>query len=137
MYPRQSSKGELTKNVLYNNKIESAQTHPLRDKYSNQEPVVQRTVSQKRSLGGQLFKYRKIPKFSDARKFCCNPSKVQIKRSFDRNYCEQSADGKTNSVDPDQTDLGLHCCPDLLVRKLWIIMVYHGNTISKYTDIFC
>ena len=50
-----------------------------------------------------MSNYRKVPKFSDARKFCCNLSKVQIKRSFDRKYCAQSADGMTNSVDPDQT----------------------------------
>ena len=47
--------------------------------------------------------YRKVPKFSDARKFCCNLSKIQTKRFFDRKYCAQSADRMTNSVDPDQT----------------------------------
>ena len=58
------------------------------------------------SFYGKLTKYRKVPKFSDARKFWCNLSKVQIKRSFDRKYCAQSADGMTNSVDPDQTAHG-------------------------------
>ena len=47
--------------------------------------------------------YRKVPKFSDTRKFCCNLSKVQIKRSYDRKKCAQKADGMTNIVDPDQT----------------------------------
>ena len=51
----------------------------------------------------EKLKYRKDPKFSDARKFCCNLSKVQIKKSFDRKNCAQSADGMTNSVDSDQT----------------------------------
>ena len=51
----------------------------------------------------QIRRYRKNPKFSDARKFCCNVSKVQILRSFHRKYFVQSADGMTNSVDPDQT----------------------------------
>ena len=46
------------------------------------------------------FEYHKIPKFSDIRKFFCNLSKVQIKRSLDRKNC---AHGMTNSVDPDQT----------------------------------
>ena len=50
-----------------------------------------------------IYEYRKVPKFSDAKLFCCNFSKVQIKRSFYRKNCAQSADGITNSVDPDQT----------------------------------
>ena len=29
-----------------------------------------------------------------------------MKRSFDRKYCAQSADGMTNSEDPDKTALG-------------------------------
>ena len=45
----------------------------------------------------------KFLKFSDAIFFCCNISKVHIKRSLDRKNCAQSADGITNSVDPDQT----------------------------------
>ena len=47
--------------------------------------------------------YRKVLKLSDARKFCFNLSKVQIKRSFDRKNCAKSADRFLNSVDPDQT----------------------------------
>ena len=74
--------------------------------------------------------YHKVPKFSDARKFCCNLSKVQIKRSFDRKYC---ADGMTNSVDPDQTaprrsslTRVYTVCTDLhvSVRKLRVITVF-------------
>ena len=36
-----------------------------------------------------------------------------------------------NSVDPDQeqSDLGLHCLPDLSVRKLRIIMVNWGQDL--------
>ena len=51
--------------------------------------------------------------------------KIQIKRSFDKKKCAQSAKGITNSVDPDQTspeqsDLGLHCllkhvCPKTIM----------------------
>ena len=47
--------------------------------------------------------YRKVPKFSDSRKVCCNLSKVQIERQFGRKNCVQSADAMTNSVDPLQT----------------------------------
>ena len=48
-----------------------------------------------------LIVYRKVPKFSDGRKLCCNLSKVQIKRSLNRK--KLCAGGMTNSVDPDQT----------------------------------
>ena len=34
----------------------------------------------------------------------------------------KDADGMANSVDPDQSDLGLYYCPDLFVRKLRIII---------------
>ena len=45
-----------------------------------------------------LCKYRKVPKFSDARKFCCSLPKIQTKGA---NPCQK--DGIANSGDPDQT----------------------------------
>ena len=53
----------------------------------------------------------------------------------------KDAVGIANSVDPDQTapvgadsDLGLHCLPDLSVRKLGNITVsYDLNNLALYT----
>ena len=48
-------------------------------------------------------KYRKVPKFSDARKLCCNLSKIETKRPNLRVFCQNDANGIANSEDPDQT----------------------------------
>ena len=47
--------------------------------------------------------YGKVPKFSDARKFCCNQPKIQTKRPNLRVFGQKDANGIANSVDPDQT----------------------------------
>ena len=47
--------------------------------------------------------YRNVPKFSDARKLCCNHSKIQIKWPNQRDFCRKYADGMANSEGPDQT----------------------------------
>ena len=47
--------------------------------------------------------YRKIPKFSDARNFCCNLPKIQTKRQNLRVFRQKDANGIANSEDPDQT----------------------------------
>ena len=49
--------------------------------------------------------YRKAPKFSDARKLCCNLPKIQKKRPNLRVlvFCQKDANGIANSEDPDQT----------------------------------
>ena len=47
--------------------------------------------------------YRKVPKFSDARKLCCNLPKIQTKRPNLRVFCQNDANGMANSEDPDQT----------------------------------
>ena len=52
--------------------------------------------------------YRKIPKFSDARKLCCNLPKTQTKRQNLRVFHQKDANGIANSEDPDQT-APLHC----------------------------
>ena len=46
---------------------------------------------------------RKVPKFSDARKLCCNLSKIQTKRTNLRVCRQNDANGIANSEDPDQT----------------------------------
>ena len=50
-----------------------------------------------------LSDYRKVPKFSDARKLCCNLPKIQTKRTNLRVLCQKDACGIANSADPDQT----------------------------------
>ena len=74
--------------------------------------------------------YCKVPKFLDARKLCCNLSKIQTKRPNHGVFCQKDANGIANSVDPDQTaptrsSLIWVCtvCPDQSVQKLRIITV--------------
>ena len=50
-----------------------------------------------------LQNYRKVPKFSDTRNFCCNLPKIQTKRQNLRVFCQKDANGIANSEDPDQT----------------------------------
>ena len=49
------------------------------------------------------LKYRKVPKFSDARKHCCNLSKIQTNRPNLKVFCKNDANGIANSEDPDHT----------------------------------
>ena len=44
-----------------------------------------------------------LPKFSDARKLCCNLPKIQTKRPNLRVFHQKDANGIANSEDPDQT----------------------------------
>ena len=50
-----------------------------------------------------IVKYSKVPKYSDARKLCCNVPKIQTKRPNLRAFCQEDAHGIANSEDPDQT----------------------------------
>ena len=61
--------------------------------------------------------YRKVPKFSDARKLCCNQPKIQTKRPDLRVIPQKDANGIANSEDPEQSDLGLHCLPRPICPK--------------------
>ena len=47
--------------------------------------------------------YRKVPKFSDIRKLCCNHPKTGKKRFYHRAMHLKDADSIANSEDPDQT----------------------------------
>ena len=47
--------------------------------------------------------YRKVPKFSDTRKLCCNLPKIQEKRPNLWVFRQKDANGIANSGDPDQT----------------------------------
>ena len=50
-----------------------------------------------------FVQYRKVPKLSDARKLCCNLSKMQIKRPNLRAFRQKDANEIANSEGPDQT----------------------------------
>ena len=63
--------------------------------------------------------YRKVPKFSDAKKLCCNLPKILTKRPNLKVFCQNDANGIANSEDPDQqSDLGLHCLPRPICPKI-------------------
>ena len=48
--------------------------------------------------------YRKVPKFWDARNFCCNLPKIQTKGPLTlRVFCQNGANGIANREDPDKT----------------------------------
>ena len=47
--------------------------------------------------------YRKVPRFSDTRKLCCNLPKIQTKKPNFRVFCQIDANRIANSVEPDQT----------------------------------
>ena len=71
------------------------------------------------------IRYHKIPKFSDARKHCCNLPKIQTKMPNHREFHQKSANGIAHSEDSDQTALWVcTVCPNLYVQKLKI------NTVS-------
>ena len=46
---------------------------------------------------------RKVPKFSDTRKLCCNLPKIQLERPKLRVIYQNDRNEKANSEDPDQT----------------------------------
>ena len=46
--------------------------------------------------------YRKVPKFSDARKLCCKVPKIQEKRPKLWVFRQKDENGIANSEDPDQ-----------------------------------
>ena len=47
--------------------------------------------------------YRKVPKFSDTRKLCCNLPKIQTKSQNLFIFRLKDANGIANSEDPEQT----------------------------------
>ena len=47
--------------------------------------------------------YRKVPKYLDARKFCCNLPKNQEKRPNLSVFRQKEANGIANSEEPNQT----------------------------------
>ena len=67
--------------------------------------------------------YRKVPKFSDARKLCCNLPKIQEKRPNHRVFHQKDANGIANRDDPD---LGLHCLPRPICPKT---LVQYGRSL--------
>ena len=49
-----------------------------------------------------ILLYRKVPKFSDVRKLCCNLSKIQEKMPNLLVFSQKDENGIANSEDPDQ-----------------------------------
>ena len=47
--------------------------------------------------------YFKVPKFLDARNYCCNLPKIQTKTPKDKEFHQKGAIGISNSEDPDLT----------------------------------
>ena len=47
--------------------------------------------------------YRKVPKFSNVRKLCCNQPKIQTKRPNLKGILSKHANGIANIEDPGQT----------------------------------
>ena len=72
--------------------------------------------------------YRKIPKFSDARKICCNLQKIK-RRGQTLGYFVKKMEMELQTVKTlirllleEQSDLGLHCLPTpICPKKLRII----------------
>ena len=50
-----------------------------------------------------IVEYRKVPKFSDARKNCSKLPKIQTKKPNHRIFCPKDENGIANSEDPGQT----------------------------------
>ena len=79
------------------------------------------------------FEYRKVPKFSDARKLRCNLPKIQKKMPNLKVFRQKDSNGIANCEDPDQTaprsDMGLHCLPRPICLKTYD---HYGNDLSYY-----
>ena len=69
------------------------------------------TIMYQNCTSSILLTYCKVPKFSDAKKLCCNLPKIQTKRPNLGVFCQNDANGIANSEDPEQSDMGLHCLP--------------------------
>ena len=68
-------------------------------------------------------RYRKVPKFWDTRKLCCNHPKTGNKRFYHGVMHPKDANSIANSEDPDQTapqsDLGLQYLPRPICPKTY------------------
>ena len=71
--------------------------------------------------------FRKVPKFSDARKLCCYLPKIQTESPNLRVFCQKRCKWNSKQWRPrsdcsSRSSLIWVCtvCPDLSVRKLWI-----------------
>ena len=91
--------------------------------------VADRTYKQ---VGESLWEYSKVPKFSDARKLCCNLPKIQNQRSNLKVFHRKDANRIANSEDlirlllEKQSDLGLYCLPTPICPKT---KGHYGNLI--------
>ena len=72
--------------------------------------------------------YHKFPKYSDTKKFVVITLKVEQNGVSLRVIHPKDAEGIANSVDPDQSDLGLHCLPRPVCPKT---LKHYGILRSK------
>ena len=63
----------------------------------------------KKNVTKQTFFYCRIPKFSDARKFCFNHPRIQTKRSLEP-CCEKTGLQGIQAVQPQKMARGLKFC---------------------------
>ena len=70
--------------------------------------------------------YHKVPKFSNARKLCCNLPKIQTKGPNLRVFHQKNVNGIASSLIWVCT-----VCPDISVQKLRIIMVPYTHQDSR------
>ena len=61
------------------------------------------STSQQSSEGECIKTYRKVPKFWNARKLCCNVPKIQTKRPNLWLFHQKDVNGIASSEDPGQT----------------------------------
>ena len=77
-----------------------------------------------------IHRFRKVPKFSDTKNFCCKLPNIQTKRPNLRLFCQNGAKGNSKQWRPS-SDCSLRSsliwvctvCPDLSVWKLRVITV--------------
>ena len=78
-------------------------TSITRSRENHNRTVNRHSISSGRMMHTLPAVYRKVPKFSDARKLRCNVPKIQTKRPNLRVFRQKDANGIANSEDPDQT----------------------------------
>ena len=73
------------------------------DFYEKKSKIISYLSSNTHFICSSTTTYRKVPKFSDARKLCCKLPKVQEKRPKLWVFRQKDANSIANSEDPDQT----------------------------------
>ena len=81
--------------------------------------------------------YRNFPKYLDTQTICCNRSKIWTMWLYHRVMSPNDANGKANSVDPDQNESkrckrkGKQCRPWADCSLIWVCTVCPGISVRK------